>query len=277
MPVSVFIQTLNEEVNLPRCLESVKWSDDVVVVDSLSTDHTREIAQLAGARVFQRGYDGRANNQNWAVENIEFKYPWVYQADADETVSEELAREIEQVTSCTGRKEVAYWVRFKNLVHGRWIKRSGMYPIWVPRLWRPERIRWQRDANPIALIDGPFGYLKEHFLHHTLSKGFGEWFEKHNKISTYEAKAMMKELRDGRIDWAGVISRDPVRRRQALKRVSFRMPCRPLLAFVYMYLLKGGFLDGGPGLTYCTLRVHLEYEISCKLKELRMQQKDLQT
>jgi len=276
MPVSVFIQTLNEEGNLPRCLESLRWSDDIVVLDSFSTDRTEEIARSAGARFYQRKYDGRANNQNWAVENIEFKYPWVYQSDADETVPDELAKEIGEVTGCANRKEVVYWVRFKNVVQGRWIRRGGMYPVWVPRLWRPNRIRWQRDANPLALIDGPCGHLKEHFVHHTLSKGFAAWFEKHNKVSTYEAEEMIKELEHGRVDWAGLINRDPVKRRQALKRLSFRMPCRPLLIFVYMYLLKAGFLDGGPGWTYCTLRAHLEYEISCKLKELRMQQKGLQ-
>jgi glycosyltransferase involved in cell wall biosynthesis len=275
MPVSVFVQTLNEEGNLPRCLKSVSWSDDIVVLDSFSTDRTEEIARSAGARFYQRKYDGRANNQNWAVEHIEFKHPWVYQSDADEVVTEDLSREIAEVTADAIREEVVYWVRFKNMVQGRWIKRSGMYPIWVPRLWKPDKIKWQRDANPVALIDGPFGYLKAHFIHYTLSKGFAAWFGKHNKISTYEAEETIKELQHGRIDWSGLISRDPVRRRQALKRLSFRMPCRPLLMFIYMYLLKAGFLDGRPGLTYCTLRAHLEYEISCKVRELRQQEKGL--
>jgi glycosyltransferase involved in cell wall biosynthesis len=77
MSVSVFIQTLNEEENLPLCLAHLKFSDDIVVLDSLSTDRTKEIALQAGARFYQRPYDGRANNQNWAVQNIQFRYPWV--------------------------------------------------------------------------------------------------------------------------------------------------------------------------------------------------------
>jgi glycosyltransferase involved in cell wall biosynthesis len=274
MPVSVFIQTLNEEDNLPRCLKSLAWSDDIVVLDSYSTDRTEEIARSAGAGFYQRKYDGRANNQNWAVENIDFKYPWVYQSDADETVSEELANEIAAVTADTSREEVVYWVRFKNMLHGRWIKRSGMYPIWVPRLWKPDKIRWERGANPRAIIDGTAGHLKEHFVHHTLSKGFEQWFAKQNKTSTYEAQETIKELKYGRIDWSGLISRDPVKRRHALKRLSFRMPCRPLLMFMYIYLLRRGFLDGRPGFTYCMLQTIEEYQICCKVREFYRREKE---
>jgi len=107
MPASVFIQTLNEEQNLPRCLRSVSWSDDIVVLDSFSSDQTLDIAKRSGARVFQRKYDGRANNQNWAVENIDFKYPWVWYVDADEVTTPELAREIQAVTSDVMRSEMA--------------------------------------------------------------------------------------------------------------------------------------------------------------------------
>lgn len=275
MPVSVFIQTLNEEDNLPRCLESVSWSDDIVVLDSFSTDRTEEIVRSAGARFYQREYDGRANNQNWAVEHIEFKYPWVWYVDADEVTPPELAHEIIQVASDTLRHEVAYLVRRKNIFMGKWLKHGNVYNCWFARLWKPNKISWKRAANPVAIIDGTTGYLKCDFIHYTLSKGFAAWFEKHNKISTYEAEEMIKESQHGRIDWSGLISRDPVRRRNALKRLSFRMPCRPLLVFIYMYLLRAGFLDGRPGLTYCTLRAHLEYEICCKVKELRQQEKGL--
>lgn len=275
MSVSVFIQTLNEEHNLPRCLDSVKWSDDIIVLDSFSSDQTVEIARNVGARVFQRAYDGRANNQNWAVENIEFKYPWVYYSDADEVVSPELRDEILQVTSDLNRAEVAYRVRFKNVLHGKWIKRSSLYPTWIPRLWRPEKIRWKREANPVALIDGPVGSLQNHFYHYSFNKGFYAWFEKHNKYSSHEAEEVVRELKQGHVDWAGLVARDPARRRQALKGLSFRMPCRPFARFAYMYLIKGGFLDGRAGLTYCTLLSIYEYMICCKVKELRRREKGL--
>jgi glycosyltransferase involved in cell wall biosynthesis len=275
MPISAFIQTLDEEQNLPRCLESVSWSDDIVVLDSFSTDRTMDIAKAAGARVFQRPYDGRANNQNWAVENIEFKHPWVYYSDADEVVPAELRDEILEVTSDPSRPEVAYRVRFKNMFCGKWIRHSSGYPSWIARLWRPDKIRWQRKANPVAVIDGPVGFLKNHFYHYSFNKGFYAWFEKHNKYSSYEAVETIKELDKGSIDWKGLICKDPVRRRIALKHLSFRMPARPAAKFIYQYLLRMGFLDGGPGLTYCLLQSVYEYMIWCKVKELRRREKGL--
>jgi glycosyltransferase involved in cell wall biosynthesis len=275
MAVSIFVQTLNEEQNLPRCLQSLAWSDDIVVVDSISSDGTERIAKSYGCRFYQRPYDGRANNQNWAVENIEFKYPWVYYSDADEVVPAELRDEILEVTSDPGRPEVAYRLRFKNMLCGKWIKHSSLYPSWIPRLWRPERIRWKREANPVAIIDGPVGYLQNHFYHYSFSKGFYAWFEKHNKYSSHEAVETLKELNSGAIDWRGLVSSDPARRRVALKHLSFRAPARPLVNFVYRYLLRLGFWDGRAGLTYCTLQAIYEYMICCKVKELRRREKGL--
>jgi len=271
----VFIQTLNEEGNLPRCLKSLSWSDDIVVLDSFSTDRTEEIARSAGARFYQRKYDGRANNQNWAVENIEFKYPWVWYVDADEVTPPELAEEIEQVTSDTLRSEVAYYVRRRNMLFGKWLKHGGQYNVWIARLWKPDRIRWERAANPVAVIDGPVGHLKNDFIHYFFSKGFQGWFDRHNKSSTREARENIKAIDAGNIDWQGLVSRNPRHRRDALRRFSYHLPARPLALFVYMYFLKAGFLDGRPGFTIAMLKSMYEYEICLKVKELRRKEKNL--
>ena len=275
MSVSVFIQTLNEEHNLPRCLESVSWSDDIVVLDSLSSDRTVEIAREAGARVFQRKYDGRANNQNWAVENIDFRYPWVWHTDADEVTTPELAKEIQVVTSDPARSEVTYYVRPKNMLFGTWLKHGGQYHVWIARLWRPEKIRWDRAANPRAKIDGPVGYLRNDFVHHFFSKGFQGWFDRINQATTREAMENIKAIDTGRIDWQGLICRGPRRRRDALRRVSYHLPARPLVVFTYMYFLKAGFLDGKAGFTIAMLKAMQEYEICLKIVELRRRAKDL--
>src|SRR5688500_16982942 len=100
---SVLILTLNEEDNLPRCLEALRWSDDVVVLDSFSTDRTVELAKAAGCRVVQRAFDNWSAHQNFAVETIPFKHPWVYYIDADEIMTAELAEEVERVTGEAGR------------------------------------------------------------------------------------------------------------------------------------------------------------------------------
>jgi len=277
MSVSVLILTLNEEANLPSCLESVSWCDDVVVLDSVSKDRTQDIARSNGARVVERPFDDWSTHQNWAVENIDFKHRWVYYCDADEIVPPELADEIMAVTSDTSRREVCYRLRFKNMLFGQWIKRSSMYPTWVARLWKVDKIRWQRGTNPIALVDGPEGRLKHHFLHYSFSKGMGPWFEKHNKYSQYEAVETVKELSRGKIDWSGLLRGDAYRQRFALKNLSFRLPCRPLFKFFFLYLLRGGFLEGRAGLTYCVLQAIYEEMIVAKVNEIRRRESGLST
>ena len=137
MRCSVLILTLNEEVNLPDCLESVAWCDDVVVLDSFSSDRTEQIARDFGARFVQRRFDDWSSHQNWAVSNIEFQHRWVYYSDADERLPEGLVQELNEVTSDVDRPEVAYRLRFKNMFMGRWLRHSCLYPTWVLRLFRP--------------------------------------------------------------------------------------------------------------------------------------------
>lgn len=272
MTVSVFIQTLNEEDNLPRCLASLGFSDDIVVLDSFSSDRTEEVARAAGARFFQREYEGRAPNQNWAVENIAFKHPWVYYSDADEVVTPELREEILRVVSDETRAEVVYRLRFKNMFMGKWNRRSSMYPTWVPRLFRPECIRWERGANPVAIINGAEGRLEGHFLHYSFNKGMAAWFDKHNKYSQYEAVETLKELRNKTFRWRDLVTGSAATRRQALKKLSFRIPARPLVKFLYMYAFRGGFLDGVAGLHYCILQSVYDYMITIKVKEQRLRE-----
>jgi len=275
MSVSVLILTLNEEANLPRCLESVAWSDDVVVLDSGSTDGTVEIARAAGARVVCRAFDNWADHLNYAAGEIEYANPWVYYSDADEVVTDELAAEVQSVASAADWTEVAYRVRYKNMFMGRWIRRSSMYPVWILRLFRPGKVRWERLVNPVPVVDGSEGRLEGHFLHYSFNKGFEAWFEKHNRYSTMEAIETLKEMKEGRIEWRKLISRDPVVRRRALKRLSMRVPFRPWVKFGYMYFLRLGFLDGFPGLTYCALQAIYEYMICLKVKELRRRESGL--
>lgn len=272
---SVFIQTLNEEDNLPRCLNSLRWSDDIVVLDSLSTDRTAKIVETYGGRFYQRPYDGRAGNQNWAVENIEFKYPWVWYVDADEVTTSELAKEIQETCSAPSRPEVAYYVRRRNYFMGRWLKHGGMYDVWIARLWRPDKIRWQRDANPVAIIDGPTEYLKNDLIHYFFSKGIADWFARHNKYSSYEAIETIRSRADGDLGLRELFSKNPIVRRKALKRVSFRLPARPFAKFSYMYLLRAGFLDGKAGLTYAAMLSVYEYLICLKVIELQRREKGL--
>lgn len=271
--VSVLILTLNEEKNLARCLESVSWCDDVVVLDSYSTDQTLEIARRHGARVFQRKFDNWSAHQNWANENIDFKHRWVYYSDADEVVSPELAAELREIADQAPGDEaaapVAYRVRYKNYFLGKWIRFAGGYPIWVLRFFQPDKVRWERLVNPAPVVDGSVGFLRHHFLHYSFNKGFDAWFDKHNKYSMGEALETIRSLDEDKFRFSSLLASDPPARRRALKELSFRLPMRPVARFLYLYLLKFGFIDGKAGFHYCVLVSIYEYMVVLKVQEQR--------
>jgi glycosyltransferase involved in cell wall biosynthesis len=152
--VSVLILTLNEEINLGDCLESLSWSDDVVVLDSGSTDRTRAIAAEWGTRVITRPFDNWAAHQNWAVTQIDFRHPWVLYFDADERCPPELRDEVLK-HAVPRTPESAFRMRRKDYYMGRWLKHAQLYPTWFVRLFRPGRIRYERLVNPVAIVDGP--------------------------------------------------------------------------------------------------------------------------
>ena len=268
MSVSVLILTYNEEVNLPLCLHSLTWCDDIVVFDSFSTDRTVAIAEAAGCRVYQRKFDNERNQRAAALE-LPFKYPWVYNPDADEITPPRLRDEILVVVADPTRKEAAYRVRFRAMFMGKWIKHSSLYPTWVVRLLRPEKIRFERDINLRYVIDGPEGRLNHYFEHHSFNKGIRNWWEKHNTYSTVEAREAMKVLTSNKIDWNGLFSSNHIRRRSALKDLSFRVPFRSFWIFLYLMIVRRGVLDGPAGWTYCRMRAYYEFLIAAKVHELK--------
>ena len=273
MPVSILILTLNEETNIGACLDALAGFDDIVVFDSLSKDKTKDIALAKGARIVERPFDNWAAHQNWAMDNISFKHPWVFYLDADERMTPELREEILAIARDPGRKEVAYYCGRKNFFLGKWI-RHAMPPGMIMRFFKPGTIRFERLVNPVPVIDGPHGYLRHYFEHYNFSKGITEWFDKHNKYSLFEAMEGMK-LREKPVGLGALFSSDRFERRRALKELSFRMPLRPLVKFLYMYVLKLGFLDGRAGYTYCKLQAMYEYMIVVKMRELARKERGL--
>lgn len=270
--ISILILTLNEENNLPDCLESVRWSDDVVVFDSYSSDRTVEIAARSGARVVQRKFDNWAAHQNWANENIPFKNKWVFYLDADERMTPELRDELAAIARKKNETRVAFYCGRKNYFMGKWIKHAYP-PSLIMRFFVPSLVRFERLVNPTPVISGPHGYLKNMFLHYNFNRGLTEWFEKHNKYSLFEAQEAMRVIRDSRLGIKELFSGDPFVRRKALKRLSFFLPCRPLLRFLYGYFLKLGFLDGALGFRYCCMISVYEFMIDLKITELRLREK----
>jgi hypothetical protein len=271
MPISVLILTKNEAANLPRCLESVGWSDDVVVLDSGSTDHTVGIATAFGARVFHRAFDDEASQRTYALK-LPFKHAWVYNPDADEVTTAALRDEMLAAVSTPGKAEVAYQCRFRNMFMGRWLRYSSLYPTWVIRLFRPGSIRFERQVNLRYVADGSIGSLESHFEHYSFNNGFDAWFDKHNRYSAGEARESVASLENSRVAWGRIFDLRPSHareRRRAMKELSFRMPLRPVLRFLYMYVWRRGVLDGVAGFHYCAMVSVYEYMIVLKMLELR--------
>src|SRR5258708_4826538 len=140
MPVSILILTWNEEQNLPDCLKSVAWSDDVVVFDSFSTDRTVELARAAGARGIQRPFDNYGAQREAARTLSQFKHPWALALDADERPDAELVAELLAVARGGGGPYDAYRMRRKDFFMGKWIKHATLYPSWFVRFFRHERV-----------------------------------------------------------------------------------------------------------------------------------------
>ena len=260
--------TKNEEINLPACLDSVSWSDDVHVLDSYSEDRTVEIARDRGAIVTLRPFDNFADQQNYGLEQLPFRYDWVFCIDADERCTASLKQAMaDAVRSPKGH--VAFNVRRRDFFMGRWL-RHVQATAYYPRLSRRFSLRYQRLVHSVPLIDGSVGTLSGYLDHYPFSKGIGDWVSKHNLYSTLEALQHVAERKDGvRFSWrTALLGRDRVERRRHLKGLFYGMPARPLLKFLWLYLWKAGFLDGRPGFVYALLIAFYEEMIVLKTEEL---------
>ncbi len=271
--ISVLILTRNEQQNLPGCLETVAWSDDVHVFDSCSTDATQQIARDHGAHVTQRVFDNWAAHQNWGIANIPFRYPWVFYIDADERVTPSLLESLRAAVENPG-ENIAFRLQRRDFVDGTWLRHVQASPFYM-RLFRPEKMRYERLVNPLSIPDGPVGELTGYLDHFPFSKGIGDWLDRHNKYAAFEAEQIVTNERSQEPFSlrAALIEKDFHRRRYHQKELLYRIPARPLAKFLLLYVVKGGFLDGRAGFRYSILQSIYEYMIVLKTRELRRQGK----
>ena len=267
--ISVVILTLNEELNLPRCLEAISLCDDVLLVDSFSSDATLKIAAEHGARVVQRAFDNFAGQRNFAVEHCELKYEWVFHLDADEVMTPELLAEI--LGCITETDKDAYRVSSKLMFDGKFLRHAGLFPWYQVRLGRREKLRFtqvghgQREQLPSDKI----GTLKNSLLHFPFEKGLDDWIEKHKRYSIAEARQNVYGYAGDDLPVLDLLSIATDRRRRAAKKILRRLPCRPTIRFIYMYLFRGGILDGKAGFTYYRLLAWYEWLTVLKEREIR--------
>lgn len=284
LPISVVIPVKNEEANIQLCIESVRFADEVFVVDSNSTDHTAEIAESCGAKVVQfRFRPGGSRKKNWALDNLPFRNEWVLLLDADERVTPELEAEI-RAEFAGGPRVDGYYLNRKLIFLGRWLKHGGNYPSWNLRLFKHKLGRYERletedlasagdvEVHEHVVLNGNAGYLREPLLHLDY-KDLHRFIERHNNYSTWDAKMRLHLLNGGRLSKA-IQPRffgSPVERKRWLKQLWVHLPCRPLLRFLYIYFLRLGFLDGKPGFIYAVFKAIQEFHINAKMWEMKCQ------
>lgn len=272
MTVSILILTFNEEKNITDCIRSVNWSDDIHVFDCYSTDETVRLAKHNGAHIHQHKFVNYGKQREAARTLIPYKYDWVLSLDADERADNELSREISHLTTMSASKHSAYRMRRKDYFMNTWIKNSTLYPSWFVRLFRHAEIYYpERSVHEYPTVNGSTGELQGHLLHYSFQKGLSDWFAKHNKYAELEAVEAIKDLEKGGITLESLSQlKDPVKRRQLLKRISYRLPMRPVMRFLYMYIFRKGWMDGQLGLTYCTMLAFYEFLIVLKIKEQKI-------
>jgi glycosyltransferase involved in cell wall biosynthesis len=268
MSISVLILTKNEERDLPACLASVGWSDDVHVLDSLSSDRTVEIARAAGAQVTQRPFDDWASHQNWALSHLPFRHAWVLYVDADERVSPELRAAAAAAVAARPGLAACRIRRRDFFADGTWLRHAQISPYYL-RLFRPERMRYERLVNPVSIVDGPVGEIGGFLDHYPFSKGIGAWLERHIRYADLEARMIAENRARGRRFSlrAACFERDFTRRRAQQKELFYRLPGRPLLKLGYLLVIRRAFLDGRAGMTYAFLQSIYEYFIVLKQAE----------
>jgi len=243
--VSALVITLNEEKNISECLDSLAWTSEIIVVDSLSSDRTGELCKRPNVRFVQREWPGYGPQKNFGIGLA--RGEWVLIVDADERVSPDLKNEIlDAVHGGTGPN--GFEIPRRNYFYGKWIRHGGAYPDYQLRLFRRGSGRY--DETPVHerfLLDGPAGYLKtplDHYTERRISDHFG-------KFDRYTTLAARHELEKNRIThW-------------------WNLSVNPALTFLKIYVSKMGFLDGVHGLIYSCFVAMYTFVKYAKLWEMK--------
>lgn len=275
VPVSIIVPIKNEALNLPRCLASVAWADEIFVVDSQSTDESQSVSEKLGARVVQFEFNGTwPKKKNWALENLPFRNEWVFILDADEVLPAGAEAEFRVAIAGAGAT-AGFWINRRFMFMGRWL-RHAYYPNWNLRLFRHSLGRYEKltgaatasgdnEVHEHVVVRGPTGRLRCEIDHYAFPS-IEVFVEKHNRYSNWEARVAI----------AGQSAQDPselqsmrVAQRRKVKLFAQRLPFRPLLRFLYVYLWQRGFLDGREGYYFARMHGFYEFLSVAKTYELR--------
>lgn len=278
-PISILIPAKNERDNLRACLASCDFADEVVVVDSGSTDGTQSLAVELGATVVDFRWNGHLpKKKNWALAHVPWRHEWIFILDADERITPALAAELRALVADPAPACDGYYVNRRFWFLDGWLLHCGYYPSWNLRCFRHPLGRYEQlpdlgdtgsgdnEVHEHVILDGRSGHLRgemEHYAFPTIAV----WVEKHNRYSNWEARLLASAAGSAAAAHAAI---DPVlARKRRLKNIAARLPFRPALRFFYHYIVRAGFLDGYRGYVFCRLMAVYEFLSVAKARELR--------
>ena len=269
--ISILIPTLNEEKNLPHALKSCAFADQIFVLDSGSTDATKAIAEAAGANFIQHQWEGYARQKNWGLNSLPISSDWVFILDADEMITPLLRDELLAVAvGDTITDKTGFYINRYFVWEGKEIRHCGYYPSWNLRFFRRGKAMYEeRDVHEHMIVDGPVDYLKGE-MHHEDRRGRDYLWQKHLRYAELEAKEMQKIVSG--VSTGGLkatfFGNWQERRRAIRERIWPYLPFRWAFRFLFMYVMKRGFLDGATGFDMCLFMTRYEFEIAKKFKTL---------
>lgn len=274
--ITAIILTKNEEVNIERCIKSIKsFVDRIVVIDSGSTDRTVEIAKKMGAEIFEHPFKHYAAQFNWALDNIGLNTTWVYRIDADEYVTTELAQEI--VAKCKAHHDddvTAFLMKHKLYFLGKYLTHGGAYPFIKITVFKPEYARFEERAmgEHIVPVKGRCIEFINDCIHYDC-KNLTAFIDKHNKYATREVQDYFE--RKGNLSGQASLYQTAERTKKLRDGIYYKLPMffRAKLYFWYRYYIKLGFLDGRSGYIYAWIQAYMyRYIIDAKIfEELKKQ------
>ncbi|MEH2455232.1 glycosyltransferase family 2 protein [Nostoc sp.] len=265
--ISAAILTKNEVCNLNRCIDSLQWCQEIIVVDSGSTDGTIQLAESLGAKVFTHipSLPFKISEQrNWALQNCNLKSEWVLFIDADEVIPSNLATEVQRICSANNQQYNAYELPARYLFWGKWLKLTQGYPNWHSRLLKLGEVTFTGGVWEHLASGAKVGRINIPYDDYANSKGFGDWLERHDRYSSWDAQKVVEFLETGKASALGT------ERKLKLRLLAAKLWfIRPIIRFLQMYFLRLGFLEGITAVIFCLLYAMYEFMIVVKIIELR--------
>jgi len=279
LPITVLIGVKNEAQIIARCLAALPWVDEIIVVDSHSTDATVEIATSYGAQVIQFDFNGYWPKKiGWAIANLSFKHKWIFMLDADEVLPNCIYDELAAITQQAQPTHLGYWINRRFFFIGKWLEHA-YYPNWVLRLFyhpfgqfqqmtSAEQTTGDREALEPFIVQGSCGYLKtciDHYAFPTIES----FVDRHNRYSNWEAHVQV----ENQAIQAACKAQGQMKWKWWLKAIFLHLPFRPTLRFLYVYIFQLGFLDGREGYYFAKLHGFYEFLNVAKTYELKKKAK----